>query len=100
MTQPGPPSGGHRPHGPGREAFVVTPFTRVARTHAVLVAGDALIALALAGSLFFSIEPDAARTRIALYLAFTIAPFALVSPLIGPAIDRARGGRRLMIVLT
>lgn len=66
----------------------------------MLVAGDALVALALAGSLFFSIEPDAARVRVALYLALTMAPFALVAPLIGPAIDRARGGRRLMVVAT
>ncbi len=87
---------------PGRRAggFVVTPFTRLARTHGVLVAGDALVALALAGSLFFSIDPDAARDRVALYLAFTMAPFALLAPLIGPAIDRARGGRRAMVITT
>lgn len=75
-------------------------FTRLARTQVLLMAGEALMALALAGSLFFSIEPDAARQRIALYLALTMAPFTLVSPLIGPLIDRARGGRRTMVVLT
>ena len=32
------------------------------------------------------------------YLAGAIAPFALLSPLIGPAIDRIAGGRRWMIV--
>ena len=57
-----------------------------------------MIASALADSLFFSIEPDAARTQVGLYLALTMAPFALVAPLIGPALDRARGGRRWMIV--
>ncbi|MEM9036977.1 MAG: MFS transporter [Actinomycetota bacterium] len=100
MTETGPRAGDVGRRGPGAEAFIVTPFARVARTHALLVAGDALVALALAGSLFFSIEPDAARVRVALYLAFTMAPFALVSPLIGPAIDRARGGRRLMVFAT
>jgi MFS family permease len=61
-------------------------------------AGDTLIALALAGSLFFSISPDAARTRVALYLILTMAPFAVVAPLIGPWIDRKEGGRRSMVL--
>ena len=86
--------------GQGAEAFVVTPFMRLARTHIFGVAGDTLITIALAGSLFFSVSADAARGRVALYLALTIAPFAVVAPLIGPAIDRARGGRRLMMVAT
>ena len=77
-----------------------TPFGRLARVHAVLVAGDALVAIALAGSLFFSIDPSAARWRVALYLLFTMAPFALVAPLVGPAIDRAKGGRRNMVILS
>ena len=61
---------------------------------------DAMVAVALAGSIFFSIDPSAARWRVALYLVLTIAPFAVVTPLIGPLIDRARGGRRGMIWLT
>jgi hypothetical protein len=82
----------------GTAAFVVTPFTRLARTHAATVAGDMLITLALADSLFLSIDPDAARSRVALYLALTMAPFAVVAPLIGPTLDRIRGGRRWMII--
>ena len=31
------------------------------------------------------------RGRVALYLALTMAPFAIVAPLLGPAIDRAKG---------
>ncbi len=77
-----------------------TGFGRLARVHATLVAGDALVAIALAGSLFFSIDPGAARWRVALYLLFTMAPFAVIAPLLGPAIDRARGGRRNMIILS
>ena len=60
--------------------------------------GDGAVAVALAGSIFFSIDPADARWRVALYLVLTIAPFAVVTPLLGPAIDRARGGRRGMII--
>jgi Major Facilitator Superfamily len=66
--------------------------------HALAAAGDAMITVALAGSLFFSIDPSDARWRVGLYLALTIAPFAVVSPMIGPALDRSKGGRRAMVV--
>jgi hypothetical protein len=87
-----------RTGGSASEHFVAGPFTRLARTHALSAAGDALIALSLAGSVFFSVPVGEARPRVALYLVLTMAPFAVVAPLIGPAIDRARGGRRWMIV--
>ena len=74
------------------------PFARLARTHALSSAGDTLVAIGLAGSLFFSISPDAARTRVALYLVLTMAPFAVVAPFLGPLIDRRRGGRRQMVL--
>ena len=74
------------------------PFTWLARTHLLSAAGDALIAIALAGSLFFNLDPAAARPRVALYLVVTMAPFAVVGPLIGPLVDRSRGGRRGMII--
>ena len=69
--------------------FVASPFTRLARVQALQVAGDALIALALANSLFFSIPSGEARGQVALYLVLTMAPFAVIAPFIGPAIDRA-----------
>ena len=78
--------------------FVASPFTRLARTHGLMVAGDTLVAVALAGSLFFDITPDAARWRIALYLLLTVAPFAVVAPMVGPALDRMKGGRRLVML--
>jgi hypothetical protein len=84
----------------GAEAFIVSPFMRLARVHAVGAASDAAIAVTLAGSIFFSISPDDSRGRVALYLALTMAPFAIVAPLLGPAIDRTKGGRRLMILAT
>lgn len=76
-----------------------SPFSRLVVAHALAVAGDALVTTALAGSLFFDISPTAARGRVALSLVLTIAPFALVAPFLGPAIDRVRGGRRLMVFL-
>jgi hypothetical protein len=88
---------GWRRFQPGDGGGTALPFARFARAHALLGAGDALVALALAGSLFFSISPDAARTRVALYLVVTMAPFAVVAPLIGPLLDRRTGGRRLMV---
>ena len=57
------------------------------------------VALALANSLFFSIPSGEARGQVALYLVLTMAPFAVISPFIGPAIDRAANGRRLMVIL-
>jgi len=78
----------------------VSPFRRLARTHALMTAGDVAMVVSLAGSLFFSISPDAARSKVLLYLLVSFAPFAVVAPLIGPFIDRAAGGRRLIIQLT
>ena len=85
---------------PGNPVPAYSPFQRLARVHAAATATDAVIAVALAGSIFFSISPDAARDRLALYLALTVAPFAVVTPLIGPVIDRMPGGRRAMILVT
>jgi hypothetical protein len=69
----------------------------LARTHAFSVAGDALFAIGLAGTIFFLSPADAARTQVGSYLLLTIAPFAVVAPLIGPALDRVQGGRRWMM---
>lgn len=76
----------------------ITAFTRLARVHALSSAADALFATALAGSLFFSIPVGEARTKVFAYLAGAMAPFTVLSPLIGPAIDRISGGRRLMVI--
>lgn len=74
------------------------PFARLARVHVLSMGGDALMTLALAGSLFFSISPNEARGRVTLSLLLTMAPFAVVAPLLGPAIDRSRWGRRAMVI--
>lgn len=63
-------------------------------------AGDALVALALAGSLFFSVPETTARGRVLLYLGLTMAPFAVVSPLLARILDRFKGSLRWAMVLT
>ncbi|WP_432013707.1 MFS transporter [Streptomyces cucumeris] len=62
--------------------------------HAVNSAGDMMITVALASTIFFSVPTDEARGRVALYLAITLAPFALLAPVIGPLLDRIPHGRR------
>src|SRR4051794_960594 len=63
-------------------------------------AGDALIAVALAGSQFLSVQPGEARNKVALYLLITMAPFALLAPLVGPTLDRFPHGRRVALGIT
>ncbi|MGW0555589.1 MFS transporter [Streptomyces sp. NPDC002926] len=62
--------------------------------HAVNGAGDVMITVALASTVFFSVPTDEARGRVALYLAITMAPFILLAPVIGPLLDRIPHGRR------
>jgi hypothetical protein len=63
-------------------------------------AGDAFVTIALAGTLFFSTSLDAARGRVALTLVITMAPFAVLAPIIGPMLDRAKSGRRYLMAGT
>nr|WP_235215708.1 MFS transporter [Phaeacidiphilus oryzae] len=62
--------------------------------HAVNSAGDMLITVALASTIFFSVPTGQARDRVALYLLVTMAPFVLLAPVIGPLLDRLPSGRR------
>ncbi|MFD3585939.1 MFS transporter [Streptomyces sp. NPDC058683] len=62
--------------------------------HAVNGAGDVMITIALASTVFFSVPTDEARGRVALYLAITMAPFTVLAPVIGPLLDRLPHGRR------
>lgn len=63
-------------------------------------AADAFVAVALAGTLFFSASLDQARSRVALALIVTMAPFAVLAPLIGPMLDRVQQGRRFLLAGT
>jgi MFS family permease len=69
----------------------------LAITHALMMGGDAAMVVALADSLFFDIDLDAARSRVLLFLVVGFAPFLVVAPLIGPLIDRVAGGRKFVI---
>ncbi|MHB9759647.1 MFS transporter [Streptomyces sp. BYX5S] len=67
---------------------------RLIELHALNGAGDVMITVALASTVFFSVPTDEARGRVALYLAITMAPFTLLAPVIGPLLDRVPHGRR------
>jgi hypothetical protein len=77
-----------------------TAFGRLALVHVIMMAGDTLVTVSLAGSLFFSVSPTEAKGRVLLYLLLTIAPFAIVSPVLGPLIDRSANGRRILVALS
>jgi hypothetical protein len=62
--------------------------------NALHMAGDAMVAVSLAGTLFFAAAADAQRWNVALYLLVTMAPFAVLAPVIGPVLDRLQAGRR------
>jgi MFS family permease len=63
-------------------------------------AADAFVTVALAGSIFFSASVDQARGRVVLFLIVTMAPFAILAPFIGPALDRMQTGRRFVLAGT
>jgi MFS family permease len=75
-------------------------LARLVEMHAWQAAGDAFVTVALAGSLFFSVSASAARSRIAVFLIVTMAPFALLAPLLGPLLDRFQHGRRFALAAT
>jgi MFS family permease len=68
--------------------------------HFFNTAGDAAVAIALAGTLFFQVPSGEARGQVALFLGLTMLPFAVVAPLIGPFLDRFAHGRRWAIGAT
>ena len=76
-----------------------TGLYRLIELHAFNAAGDAAVAVSLAGTLFFA-QPGEARGQIALFLGLTMLPFAIVAPLIGPFLDRFSHGRRWAIGAT
>ena len=71
------------------------PIDSYALNHFTSVAGDAMLAIALADSVFFSLPVGEAKLRVAAYLGITMLPLALAGPLLVPVLDRA-GPRRLI----
>jgi hypothetical protein len=76
------------------------PFARLSYTHACSTGADAFFAVSLAGSLFFNVSVGAARPRVIVYLALTLAPFVVLAPLIGPLIDRFGSARHMVAAFT
>ncbi len=76
-------------HGAGE-----TGLAKLLELQAVSSAGDMMITIALASTVFFSVPTGEARDRVALYLLITMAPFTLLAPVIGPLLDRIPHGRR------
>ena len=75
-----------------------SPFSKLALAHAIGVSGDIFVTVALADSIFFNAASSAAKSKVLLYLLVTMAPFAIVAPVLGPFLDRTRGGRRLLFM--
>ncbi|WP_405728049.1 MFS transporter [Streptomyces sp. NBC_01537] len=75
-------------------------LAKLIELHAVNSAGDMLITIALASTIFFSVPTGEARGRVALYLLVTMAPFALLAPVIGPLLDRIPHGRRAAMAMS
>jgi MFS family permease len=73
---------------------------RLLDLHAVSCAGDTLVTIGLAGTIFFGVPTGEARGRVALYLLVTMVPFALLAPVVGPLLDRFRHGRRYALAAT
>jgi hypothetical protein len=73
-------------------------FRDLAVTQAFSTAADALVAIGLAGTLFFQVPTAEARGNVALYLLLTVAPFAVIGPLLGRMLDRAPVATRTMLV--
>lgn len=69
-------------------------LNRLVELHLSHTAGDTIMTLSLAGTLFLSPTTDTARGQVAVFLIMTMVPFVLVAPLIGPLLDRFRHGRR------
>lgn len=84
-----------RAHGAGSSGL-----SALLGVHALHAAGDALIAVALAGTLFFSVPLGQARGRVGLYLLLTLLPFSFLVPIAGPLLDRFRHGRRNVMAVT
>lgn len=75
-------------------------MVRLFDLHALSCAGDTLIAIGLAGTIFFNVPLGEARSKVALYLLITMVPFALLAPVAGPLLDHFRHGRRFALAAT
>jgi hypothetical protein len=71
---------------------------RYALCHLTSAAGDSLLAISLADSVFFSLPVGQAKWRVVAYLGLTMLPLAVAGPLLVVPLDRA-GPRRVISFL-
>lgn len=74
-----------------------TGLSRLYEVHGLHNAGDAVVAIGLAGTVFFAVPIGEARGQVALFLLLTLLPFSVLAPFIGPFLDRFSHGRRWAI---
>lgn len=73
-------------------------FRDLAIAHVTSTFGDTMVTVALAGTLFFSVPSTEARGNVALYLLLTVAPFAVIGPLLGRVLDRRPWTTRMALI--
>ena len=61
-------------------------------------ASDTLVAIGLAGTLFFGVPSAEARANVALYLLLTVAPFSVIGPVLGSMLRRSPLAIRSVLV--
>jgi len=93
-------TGGFVHHVAGAQGAGRTGLATLIEMTAASGAADAFVTVALAGTVFFSTSVDQARGRVVLLLLITMAPFAVIAPFIGPALDRIQQGRRFVLAGT
>jgi hypothetical protein len=74
-------------------------FRTLAIGHVAGVAGDALVTLGLAGTLFFQVPSTQARENVALYLLLTIAPFSVLGPVMSRLFPKSATAYRAGLVV-
>ena len=77
-----------------------TGLSTLIETTAAAGAGDAFVLISLAGTIFFNTSVEQARGKVVLFLVVTMAPFAVLAPFIGPALDRVQQGRKYLLAGT
>jgi MFS family permease len=95
-------------HGTGRFVHRLTAASGAGRTglstllelSIASAIGDAFVVIALAGTLFFNSTAEQARGRAAFALIVTIAPYAILAPLVGPLLDKVRRGNKYVLMGT
>ncbi len=75
-------------------------LARLTELQASHTAGDTVMTLALAGTLFLNPQTAQARGDVATFLLLTMVPFVLVAPFVGPLLDRFSHGRRWAVGTT